>query len=280
MQTGSLLEESGWRQGLFVRPKDIPGLFEGTSFLYERDMHLVVASQSCDIANNNTESDPMLELSLCKEICIEQLDGNLTHNKNPRKLHSVVLKRASDEEDTIAEKRGIEFRAYEKIQLPKEKFLQLQPCNDYKFEELYLKSYIAWLSARYSRPALPTKFNNLLRDADPKGKLKGKAKKNNQNLLGVYVEITPDKEISEKENYSVNLLGLISSDFSGDIDKIKQAINDYAEVMRSAGMDVQEAVLKENEVSVAVIKRFKRFYYDDLSFKDSAPLPPETENNL
>jgi hypothetical protein len=47
--------------------------------------------------------------------------------------------------------------------------------------------------------------------------------------------------------------------------------------MRQAKMDVTVALRNESEVSIAVIKRFKRFYYDDLSFKAEAPLPPEVE---
>ena len=50
--------------------------------------------------------------------------------------------------------------------------------------------------------------------------------------------------------------------------------------MRQAGMNVVVAVKKEDELSVAAFKRFKRFYYDDLSFRQSTEYPPEVAANL
>lgn len=61
---------------------------------------------------------------------------------------------------------------------------------------------------------------------------------------------------------------------------VEAALEEYAEVMRQAKMDVTVVLRNESEVSIAVIKRFKRFYYDDLSFKAGAPIPPEVENIL
>ena len=50
--------------------------------------------------------------------------------------------------------------------------------------------------------------------------------------------------------------------------------------MRQANMHVVVAVKKEDEISVAALKRFKRFYYDDLSFRNSTEYPPEVATNL
>jgi hypothetical protein len=136
------------------------------------------------------------------------------------------------------------------------------------------------LAARYSRPALPTEFNDRIAAADPKDQRRKKAKGINKHLSGIYVEIIPDAEIPKNQNYRVNLLGLVSAGFGGDLTKIEAALEEYAEIMRQAKMDVSVAVRSETEVSIAVIKRFKRFYYDDLSFRDGTPLPPEVERSL
>lgn len=85
----------------------------------------------------------------------------------------------------------------------------------------------------------------------------------------------PDAEIHKGESYSVNLLGLLPASFTGDANNAKNAIDAYADVMRKAGMDVSTAVSTEDKVSLVTISRFKRFYYDDLSLKEDAPMPPE-----
>ena len=257
-------------------PEDIKDLLEAANTPHEEDIVLLVASQSCDIANNNVASDPYIELSSAK--IIPKINGNLAHNKNPRTLHTALTCRTNDEE--IFSEEFIKLKAFEKILLPKEILAGRLPSTDKLLEDKQLKSYVAWLAARYSRPALPTAFNDQLKAADPKGKLRDKVKKGNEQLTGIYVEIIPDAEISESESYRVNLLGLLPAGFNSNQDKADSAINAYADVLRSAGMDVTPAVQTEDNISVAVIGRFKRFYYDDLSFKEEAPLPPETKNIL
>ncbi|WP_419582595.1 hypothetical protein [Thiolapillus sp.] len=237
---------------------------------------LLVASQSCDIANNNVDTDPYIELSVARKI--EESKGHLTYNKNPRILHTYVTCRTSDGD--VFSEEILELKAFERIVIQKEVLAELQPDPDRVLEDRQLKSYVAWLAARYSRPALPTTFNNLIRDADPKGKLRNKVKKGNEQLVGIYVEIIPDAEIKDDESYNVNLLGLLPAGFVGDSSKAENAINAYADVLRSAGMEVTVATHTEDKISLAMIKRFKRFYYDDLSLKEETPLPPETQNIL
>lgn len=176
---GTQLEHSGWRQGSIVEQADVQHLLGNTTINYDDGIILIVASQSCDIANNTIESDPFVEFSLAHRI--EALSGHLTFNKNPRTLHTQIHTRTEDEQ--ILAHELIELRAFEKILVPKEQLLDLLPDPNRTFEESLLVNYVAWLSARYSRPALPTSFNDRIRSADPKGKLRDKAKKQAMSLL-------------------------------------------------------------------------------------------------
>lgn len=270
---GTQLETAGWRQGSIIKGEDAANFLSEEDFEGIDNVILVIASQSCDIANNNISADPYVEVSVARKI--EKIDGNLSFNKNPRQLHMNLLIETGDTE--VYKEQAIEFKAYEKIRIPKEQLVGLQPDTTRDIEAKQLDSYISWLASRYSRPALPTEFNNRIAAVDPKDKRKKKAKSANQNLSGIYVEIIPDQEISADENYRVNLLGLVPTDFTGNLQSAQNALDGYAEILKSAGMDVTSIVKKEDEISVAVIKRFKRFYYDDLSIRDDAPLPPETK---
>lgn len=272
---GEDLETSGWRQGSIVRQEDLAQIL-GSSVEDEADLVAIVASQSCDIANNNYVSDPLIELSIGR--IIEKPNGNLTFNKNPRALH-VQLQECAESLD-VSNDIFLELKAFEKATVDKNALAGLVPDSDRVLVNKQLDGYVSWLAARYSRPALPTEFNNRMADADPKDKRKKKAKAVNEHLSGIYVEIIPDEEISQDENYRVNLLGLVSADFDGDKSKVETSIEAFAEIMRKAGMEVNPVVRKEDQVSVALIKRFKRFYYDDLSYKSDTDLPIETKINL
>jgi hypothetical protein len=157
--------------------------------------------------------------------------------------------------------------------VPKKCFLNLTPNTNCQFASDAFRSYVYWLAARYSRPALPTAFNDRLRNAS--NKLRKKAKSTNTQLSGLYVQISPDGDIQKEERYSVNLLGVVSAGYDGKTDEAMNRLNEYAEIMRNANMDVVVGLKKENDISVATINTFKRFYYDDLSFRLGAPLPSE-----
>ncbi len=271
---GTHLEKSGWRQGSIIRASDVQQLLKGIGIDYEPSIVLILASQSCDIAHNDTDADPNIELFIARTLP-EGSDGNFTHNKNPRVLHTQILFRTKDE--NVFGNEDIELKAFEKICLHKNNFESLQPDPDRKLDESQLNSYISWIVTRYSRPALPSTFNDRIKKADPNCKNKKIAKKGNHQLCGIYVNIYPDAEISEDESYKVNLLGLLPSNTDGNADKAHTAIAAYAEILESAGMEVSTAIKTENEISVATLKSFKRFYLDDLSFREEAPLPPETQ---
>ncbi len=245
-----------------------------SEFLADTDrIVLIVASQSCDVANNNIVGDPFIEFSLGR--IIEKMNGNLAFNKNPRTLHTELQYRTENLD--ISKNIIVELFVYEKIQIDKLELLSYSPDNNRLLVNKQLKGFVSWHSARYSRPALPTTFNNLISEADPKNKRKKKIKSIDSMLSGIYVEILPDKEIAQGETYNVNLLGLIAADFNDDLENTKKLIEEYAQLMKDAGMDVHTSVLKEDEISVATLKHFKRFYYDDLSYKNTTALPPETE---
>ena len=266
---GNQLEAAGWRQGSIVRSSDIATLLPMAN---DPELIFITASQSCDIANNKIETDPYVELSLARRI--ENLRPHLTHNRHPRILHTHILRRTGDVD--VVDHVVIELKAYERFAVPKEALKLLGPDPDSTLDNRQLKSYVAWLAARYSRPALPTAFNDRIRAVDPGNKIREKAKKSNESLSGIYVQILPDTEIRENETYTVNLLGLLHAGFTGDTKHAKTVIEDYAAIMTKAGMDVSAVVRTEDEVSLATISRFKRFYYDDLSLKEDMTLPTET----
>ena len=167
---GEQLEELGWRQGSIVNRSDIPGLFTFIGKNQETGVFLIVATQSYDIANNNIAIDPNIELIVARPI--DQRNGSLAFNKNPRQLHT-ELKIFTGNGDLFSY-QNIEIKIAERILVPKEYLANLTPEDSVQLETDQLESCVNWLSARYSRPALPTVFNDRISKADPKGKLREK----------------------------------------------------------------------------------------------------------
>ena len=271
----SWMESAGWRQGEFVQQKDLHTLISHYSDAgITEDIYLVVASQSCDIAHTQ---EPMIEFMIARKI--DKIDGNFAHNKHPRKLHIEAIVNNERQIERLA----LEMQAHEKICLSKANFPEsLRPESYIKLELNSLKEFVAWLAGRYLRPALPTEFDRRFDEKWKKDKRRKFTEKGSEHILGIYVEITPDEEIEEDENYSVNLLIIVAYDISKmseeDSESVRLIASEYAEKMREANMDVVgPIILPEERISVATLKRYKRFILDDLSYKSDHPLPPETK---
>ncbi len=274
------LEQAGWRQGSIVQSSDIQKIVSACIYKEKPAFtvdYLIVASQSCDVANTNTTQDPFIELSIATRL--EKVNGNFTFNKNPRILHSTLEERTND--DDVLQQHYIELRAHQKLIVPKTTFCNLSPAQNLLMLSQTLESYVAWLAARYSRPAHPSEFNNRIAQHTTKSTRK-KLKSLNPLLSGIYAEVIPNDEIAPDEQYKVNLLGLISpaDDSEEKIAQATDSLNEYADTMKASGMEVTCVVKTEDQVSVALLKRFKRIYFDDLSFKDLTDLPVEIDTPL
>ncbi len=278
---GSVLEKAGWLQGHILTGEIVFDILRKADAivgcdldsLNDKNFVLIVASQSCDIANNGV---PLVQFSIGYSIA--NVNGSFSHNKNPRTIHLAYEK---------ATEQGIESKAVsvlvlEKVFVSKNHLITISFDGHCRFPEIEINSYVNWLAAHYNRPALPSIFNDRLQAADKSDKKKRqKAKALSADLLGIYADIIPFAELSPGENYSVNLLGLLSSDAIAHRAEAEQQLEAFADLMRKANMDVKVIVQSEDKVSIATLRRFKRFYFDDLSFSDeNAHYPPEVNPGL
>ncbi len=268
------LESKGWRQGSVVRPDDVPTILHD-SHGFSEEAIVVVVSQSCDIARSvNTEPD--IEVIVAE--WIDSPNGNYAFAKNARVL-DVTAKEATGELGTLRDKH-IRLGATGKISISKTRFFDLQPDHRTVLPRADVDVLAIWLASRYSRPALPTAFNNALITADPKGKkLKKIAKRLSPSLSGLYVELHPNRDLRGNEKYSVNLLGTLLPNAISRKEEINKDVKLIQELMTDAGMEVQSAVQLESDVSITTIKSFQRMYLDDISLRNDDPLPQEVSGD-
>ncbi|MEQ9451510.1 MAG: hypothetical protein RJQ07_07985 [Pseudomonadales bacterium] len=237
------------------------------------DAELIVASQSCDVAQSG-ETEPVVEVMIATRI--SKLDGNNTYNKNPRKLH---LSATRFSEENVQEKTYLEIQATDKLQIPKPRFFGKRPDDKTVVSSASVNSFSKWLAGRYDRPALPTTFNDALARSDPNSRKRKKYAKNASPFTsGIYVEISPNRELTQGEQYTVNLLGLIPPNLSEHADDVEKELKALAFLMAEAGMSVRTYARTEDQITIALLKNFQRLYFDDISFKNDDPLPPEVQS--
>ena len=263
---GTKLEKLGWRQGSLISAELINQLFDDETFA--SDVLGIIATHSCDIANNDLAQSAQIEISLAEPV--ESVNGNYTYNKNPRILHLKIL--GGPTTQYVLEENNFECKQANRVFVDKARLVCTRPLKSYSLAEPDLGYYRKWLAGRYDRPEFPTEFNNMIESVDPKDRRKKLAKKLNRSLCGLYVQIIPDRELVGDEKYAVQMLGLVSDDSQSDLDEIEKSVKQYAEIIRSANIDVKVAVRTEAEVSCAHMRNFKRFNYDYLSLRDDAPI--------
>lgn len=274
---GTKLELAEWRQGSILKKDDAIQIFEQVGATLGKDEILIVASQSCDIASNRIDIDPTIEFSIGE--IKEQINPIYRFNQNPRILHIELLAANTFCEPTSG--ISVELIAHRKIAVEKNILENMTPDPTRGLPQSEKDSYVRWLAGRYDRPAFPTEFNRRLDSA--RDKIKQKAKKANSALLGLYIELNPKTELAENETYSVNLLALTNI----DIDKAKTdthdehalvsvnaLLNALKTAMESNNIEVKSTIASENDVSIAVFKRFTKLQYDYISLRENTPLPP------
>lgn len=269
----SWMEAEGWLQGSLVSLEHTKIMTAHFDVLRE-DILLVVASQSCDIANCD-EKD--IEFSIAERI--DKLDGNLAFNKNPRILHIPAYIK---EHDATVSEIYLKLVASEKVCISKEELLSLnvhKPCKSMSLKKDILNNYVDWLAARYKRPALPSEFDRRVDQAWERKKREKAFVKLSEYIKGIYVEISPFGEIEEDDEYSINLLVLIVDEAKGDeaiFRGIKSLINDYINAMKTVKINTTTSKIEiESLVSLGSFNRYKRVNFDRLSYRNNHPLPPE-----
>lgn len=183
-----------WRQGDMLLSA---GALQGTGVSIDSNTIAIVISHDCDIANN----EPDVELIIGCFITKDEFDGNNAFAKNPRILHIEIGK----------SEKFIEFKANKKFLLSKDTLMNYKPDIQYVLTSNQRNTLQDWLSVRYKRQAIPDALKDRL---NPLWSfLIEKGKKNNQNVLGYWMQYDPEnEELNPHEAYDFSLFIIYSID--------------------------------------------------------------------
>ncbi|EKZ9012018.1 hypothetical protein CGJ07_23490 [Vibrio parahaemolyticus] len=288
---GKQLEDRGWLQGSIIeKVHSLPLIFAGTCIdvdpneLAALDFVLIIATQSCNIANANVNT-----VQLAVAYHIDSRDRNKEFNKHPRELDTRYISLVESQDgdgdgdgnNSVALlEHSVRINILEKIFIPKEMLLDIPRNEDLTFQEYDKSSFVDWLGSHYTKPALPTQFNDMIATVRKK-KSKPSRKKEKAlvgDFLGVYVNIHPDRDLKENEQYKVQMLGLV--DPTADLAEAQGCLDNYATILSTAGMNVVASAKHSTKISVAVLQDFKRLYLDELSYSEENDVPPDVRPGI
>ena len=263
MSDFSKLYLAGWRQGAVLPTELHRSLIpcHRNSTQPEGDGLAIVIGQDCDVNCPSLETEPYVEVLWATPI--SGVDGNLTHGKNPRRLH-------------FKAEKSEQFQAYEtqvrwRFELPREQILEKSPDRQIRLEEGVGALLSKWVAKRYTRAAFPDAFNKRYRPNQKK--IRALLKKSEELLSGIYILMETDEKPDDLSYKIVLRATMLDSVFSIAANKeaAEKCIAGLAQVLNSSsGISVEEYdIVAEQEFSLTDVARFKRWDFDDLSFSDS-----------
>ena len=266
---------NAWRQGSILDPRACKHFNVETQFSIHESCTIAV-SHDCDIANDNVELEPNVEVIVGQ--IIEHGNGNYLHGKSSRTLHI-----------SLQGSKGhvfLELLATAKKLLPKSELAQFSPNLDLEMLPNELDILRTWLSARYRRAAFPDAFNLRIESTGLKQKLVKLSKKYNELISAIGVRIDDGKYQERKagEPYRLTILILYKSleDFE-ESQNTALDITDQLEQFASKQLNSGQEIFLEGAVSFSeedlTLSRYKAFSLLDLEYismkNPSAPRPIE-----
>jgi hypothetical protein len=273
------IEELAWRQGSILPSELIAPLRFDAGLLPDGQYEFgYIVTGDCNVLHHDLVEEPVVEVIV--GTVVEEANGTYTNGKNPRRLHIGAV--ADGKQVTL------EFRAARRASLQRETLATARPGNGPTLSEagrLLLANW--WAGGRYLRPSFPNAFNDRVRQADKKRRIERLLKPHREHILGVFVVVYPDAELTSNEDYTVVLRMVITDEADSDPacrDSIdNDAYGPLIDLLRTGtGIQVSDDDLQsESDFTYADYRRMLRFEVDHLSYDGMAgdeegPIAPRT----
>jgi hypothetical protein len=276
------LRAEGWTQGCLIHPDNAVRITAASIDFYSKatsgDTWLVVLTQDCDIVRH-TGQEPFVELLAIEKL--SNIPANPMKGQSARSLHL----NWTINDDT----HWFECNIHDKFRIRKDSLCGLDIDTSLRVEENELRLLRQWLARRYTRAAFPDHFEEHL--ASTKGRVKSLFKSPEAKLIStVYIAIE-NEDAGPDEDYLIHvLLTALAEDFEET--ERRELLDDFEErfiqVIGSrphirfalknpddpSSYDVR--VLPEEDVTLSMLRKYRRFDADYRSIDDDAVSPPES----
>lgn len=187
---------------------------------------VVVISHDCDLANENLEIEPCVEVIVGRHP--PKINGNFFWAKAPRTLHLDVTHNG-----TAA---VVELVATSKHCISKQALAKYSPDAAYSLSGKSLSALRSWLSSRYNRTAFPDPFVDCLSQFKVDKRLAKIIEPVGNLLSAVYFDVDGGKEIDHSDGSPYELKIVLAyppgddpEQATADVEKLEESITDLFE---------------------------------------------------
>ncbi len=220
-----------WRQGSVLPPEAAAalGLFHPAN---PADTRVVVVSHDCDIANDDLDDEPDIEVVVGR--LLSEADPNHTRTKSVRKLHL--------EFQAGSGVAAIELTITAKTSIPKDRLAAWEPDPSYDLNRDNFATLQHWLSVRYKRAAFPDEFNDRMAATGLTKQMEIIAKAHNAIVSAFYFALEPRGELAADDPTPYKLT---------------------VTILYAAGEDPDESAEYADEAVAAIEKAFRKRCFDE-----------------
>lgn len=275
MQTISLdsqkIKLNGWKQGACLLVEQPAEIYITTQCMQERlpEGRYIVLSQDCDILNGSMEKEPVVEL--IEANLIPQSNAEFMVGKNPRQLH-VELTEKNCCFELLPHKRFFIAHSY----------LEAIEADAINFTGQPLKLLLNWIGKRYKRPGFPDEFNRRI-DLKVIRKIKATLGDKAKNSLGLFINLSPEKELAPNDTYKIRVKMLVPKDIYENESMLSDIEDGFDQILLLlAGVKYLEVtegsqVQSMNSITANDFFELKQWDFDYISFlngKDGETITP------
>ncbi len=222
---------------------------------------LILLSHSCDIVQGSYELEPYVEFFVARPA--SRLEGTKTMGKNPRNLQFHVVVNGED--------KLYEISVHEKYRDQRSILEHGSPEASCRLSQRDVRIMGRWAGKRYSRPALPTAFNNRISCSIKK--FKKALEQYGAEVSGIFIFFESERELADNEPYRI-IVRVVAPQTILEDDREEQTLLTLVTKLREAfancpGIELDELKLdSEAEFSLEDLKSSKVWDYEYLSISE------------
>jgi len=257
------IQENNWKQGVVVEDplrEEIISQSQFYDYLKDSDS-LILYTQDCDLVNSSLEKEPFVEFFCVKRI--QSINHSLTFGKNPRKMHLAVGPLINYEFDI---NKRVKVSREILVDIPLEAEHPIIPKKD-------MDMVLGWFSKKYSRPAFPDTFNNIIKDIPKIDRQLTKINCDFPMIKRIFFSLDPDQEIGPSEKYDLDVTILLSGlSFESDDSMKDTIVPKFEALFGTKKLHLSEVVcVFEDEMTVYDLGIFKVWDKEYITLRNDFP---------
>lgn len=265
-----------WRQGQVLPPEALLALSLAPQATIDTACAVVI-SHDCDLASDNLEAEPNVELIVGQTI--EACNGTYSWGKAPRTLHLPMTQQGKA--------RAVELSQTAKVQVPKIKLAEFEPDRNWVMDSKALSTLRSWLASRYCRAAFPDTFVNRMNATKATEKLAKALEPHGQLISFVCFDLDQGQNIERQEGdpyqLSVVLVHVVQDDAEAAAEKA-DSVAEAVERVLCGRLSSGEAILlkscfaiSEDDLPVSKARVLTQWRLEHMTHRsiEEQPGPPE-----